>query len=76
MICYGVANGIAAIIIGSIVKLTGRSPVIVFATILHVGIIIALLIWRPDGENKYIYFLMSALWGVADAIWLVQINGE
>lgn len=22
------------------------------------------------------YFLMAGLWGVADAVWLVQINGK
>lgn len=76
MICYGVTNGIAAIITGSVVKLTGRCPVVAFATILHVGIIITLLMWKPDTSNKYVYFLMSGLWGVADAVWLVQINGE
>lgn len=76
MICYGVTNGIAAIVTGSVVKMTGRGPVIVFATILHVCIIITLLIWRPDSTNTYMYFVMSGLWGIADAVWLVQINGK
>ncbi|GLV32405.1 uncharacterized protein CBL_00886 [Carabus blaptoides fortunei] len=74
MICFGVTNGIAAIIIGSVVKLTGRCPVVIFAMLLHVVIIITLLVWRPDNTDKYMYFLMAGLWGVADAVWLVQIN--
>ncbi|XP_015512738.2 UNC93-like protein isoform X1 [Neodiprion lecontei] len=74
MICYGVANAIAAISTGSVVKLTGRTPVMVFAFILHVAIIVALLLWKPTPEQGIIFFMMSGLWGVCDAIWLVQVN--
>lgn len=76
MICYGVANAIAAIGTGSIVKLTGRTPVIGFAFALHVVVITSLLLWKPTPEQKFIFFLMSGLWGVCDAIWLVQVNGQ
>lgn len=75
MICYGVANAIAALATGSVVKLTGRIPVVIFAFTLHLAIIIALLFWKPTPEQGIIFFLMSGLWGVCDAIWLVQVNG-
>ncbi|KRT83652.1 membrane transporter [Oryctes borbonicus] len=74
MICFGVSNGIAAMIIGHLVKIIGRSPVIAFGLALHIAIMITLLIWKPDNTNKLIYFLMSGLWGIADAVWLVNIN--
>lgn len=74
MICYGVSNAIAAIFIGSISKITGRNPVIAFGLILHITLMIILLIWKPNAENKYMYFLVVSFWGIADAIWLVQIN--
>ncbi|XP_018566414.1 UNC93-like protein isoform X2 [Anoplophora glabripennis] len=74
MICFGVCNGIASIFAGSIVKLTGRNPVICFALALHVGLLAALLLWRPYAENKMIFFIISGLWGICDALWLVQIN--
>ncbi|XP_063990437.1 UNC93-like protein [Diachasmimorpha longicaudata] len=74
MICYGVANAIAALATGSIVKLTGRIPVVIFAFILHLAIIIALLYWRPSPDQGIVFFLMSGLWGICDAIWLVQVN--
>lgn len=35
MICFGVANAIAAMVTGSIVKITGRFPVMVAAFLLH-----------------------------------------
>ncbi|XP_022917651.2 UNC93-like protein isoform X1 [Onthophagus taurus] len=74
MICFGVSNAIAAIIIGNLVKVIGRPPVIAFGLALHVSLIVTMLFWRPDSENKLMYFLMSGLWGISDAVWLVNIN--
>lgn len=74
MICFGVCNGIASICSGSIVKMTGRSPVICFALSLHVALIVTLLVWRPTPDSKLMFFLISGLWGICDALWLVQIN--
>ncbi|XP_017771315.1 PREDICTED: UNC93-like protein [Nicrophorus vespilloides] len=74
MICFGICNAISALFTGSIVKITGRSPVIAFALALHVALIVVLLVWQPEERNKYMYFLVAGLWGVADAVWLVQIN--
>ncbi|XP_043269750.1 UNC93-like protein [Venturia canescens] len=74
MICYGVANAIAALTTGSVVKVTGRIPVMVFAFLLHTTIIIVLLFWKATPEQGLIFFLMSGLWGICDAIWLVQVN--
>ena len=76
MICFGVCNGIAAIFIGNLIKITGRSPVICFALSLHVALIVTLLVWQPASSNKLVFFVIAALWGICDAVWLVQINCE
>ncbi|KAL7300713.1 hypothetical protein TKK_0006693 [Trichogramma kaykai] len=74
MICFGVVNAIAAPATGSAVKLTGRMPVMLFAFFLHMGILIAMLLWQPQTQQGAYFFLVSSLWGICDAIWLVQIN--
>ncbi|KAJ8920309.1 hypothetical protein NQ315_011971, partial [Exocentrus adspersus] len=74
MICFGVCNGIASIFAGSIVKLTGRSPVVCFALSLHAALLATLIIWRPYPEYSLVFFVISGLWGICDALWLVQIN--
>ncbi|CAH1156083.1 unnamed protein product [Phaedon cochleariae] len=74
MICFGVCNGIASIFSGSIVKITGRNPVICFALSLHFALLVTLLVWKPSVDNKPLFFLISGLWGICDALWLVQIN--
>ncbi|XP_047362531.1 UNC93-like protein isoform X1 [Vespa velutina] len=74
MICFGIANAIAALTTGSIIKLTGRIPVMIFAFCLHIGILIFMLNWKPTPNQGMIFFLISGLWGICDSIWLVQVN--
>jgi len=76
MICYGITNSISAITTGSIVKLTGRVPVVCCAFLLHLGIIIFLLTWAPTPEENILFFVVTGLWGICDGVWLVQINGK
>nr|CAD7607564.1 unnamed protein product [Timema genevievae] len=42
MICYGVTNALSAVITGSLVRLTGRVPIVVCATVLHSGVVLGL----------------------------------
>ncbi len=43
-------------------------------SILHIGLIVYLLVVIP-GENLFpVYFVLSALWGICDAIWQTQCN--
>jgi len=74
MICYGITNSISAISTGSIVKITGRVPVVCCAFLLHLGIIIFLLTWAPTPDEKILFFVVTGLWGICDGVWLVQIN--
>nr|CAD7400244.1 unnamed protein product [Timema cristinae] len=74
MICYGITNSITAISTGSLVKLTGRVPIVTGAAALHVAIIVTLLCWKPSFQDRVVFFVMAGLWGVADGVWLVQIN--
>ncbi|XP_076180620.1 UNC93-like protein [Ptiloglossa arizonensis] len=74
MICFGVTNAVAALGAGSLMKLTGRKPLMIFAFCLHIGILVFLLRWKPTPEQSSMFFLMSGLWGLCDAMWLVQVN--
>ncbi|XP_050351198.1 UNC93-like protein isoform X2 [Nymphalis io] len=74
MICFGVFNALAAPIAGAIVKLTGRFPVMVIALLLNLCLLTSLLLWRPDPEQWLVFFILAAIWGTADAVWLVQVN--
>lgn len=75
MIVFGVVNAICSIIFGTLMKYTGRFVIIIFGTVIHMAIFTYLLFWRPHPDHIFVFFLISGLWGVSDAVWQTQING-
>lgn len=76
MICFGVVNAICSIIFGTVMKYTGRIPIILLGMVVHGAIIIVLMFWRPNPDQPLIFFTISGLYGVGDAVWQTQINGK
>jgi predicted MFS family arabinose efflux permease len=76
MIVFGVVNAICSIIFGTIMKYTGRFVIIIFGIVVHMGIFNYLLFWRPHPDHIFAFFLISGLWGVSDAVFQTQINGN
>lgn len=76
MIIYGVTHSITAILAGYNMKLTGRLCTVCSATVLQIGVIVTLLVWRPEPGDLMIFFSIAGVWGTVDAVWLVQINGK
>ncbi|CAG5039159.1 unnamed protein product [Parnassius apollo] len=75
MICFGVVNAVCSLLFGSAMKFIGRFPILVMGAALHLGLIVWLLIWRPNPESPTVFFVISGLWGVGDAVWQTQVNG-
>ncbi|XP_054275029.1 UNC93-like protein isoform X2 [Macrosteles quadrilineatus] len=75
MICFGVVNAICSVVFGSIMKFIGRSPLMILGALVHAGLVIILLHWRPHPESPLVFFTISGLWGVGDAVWQTQVNG-
>lgn len=75
MICFGVVNALCSILFGSVMKYIGRLPIIILGAVVHFTLISVMLFWRPNPDNPLIFFAMSGLWGVGDAVWQTQING-
>lgn len=75
MICFGVVNALCSILFGSVMKYIGRMPIIVLGAVVHFTLITVELFWRPNPDNPIIFYAMSGLWGVGDAVWQTQING-
>ncbi|CAH0402125.1 unnamed protein product [Chilo suppressalis] len=75
MICFGVVNAICSLVFGSAMKYIGRFPILVMGAALHLGLIVWLLIWMPNPNSPSVFFVISSLWGVGDAVWQTQVNG-
>ncbi|XP_063078387.1 protein unc-93 homolog A-like [Engraulis encrasicolus] len=76
MICFGATSSITSITVGRLSKYTGRQVLISLAAVINLSCIIGLLIWKPDPDQKAVFFVFPALWGMADAIWQTQTNGK
>jgi hypothetical protein len=57
-------------------KLRGRLFTVCSATVLQIGVIVTLLIWKPELCDIMIFFNTTGVWGIVDTVWLVQINGR
>ncbi|OAD62254.1 UNC93-like protein [Eufriesea mexicana] len=75
MICFGVVNALCSLVFGSLMKFVGRQPLMVLGAIVHVSLIVVLLHWKPHPANPYVFYTVSGLWGVGDAVWQTQVNG-
>ncbi|KAJ9588087.1 hypothetical protein L9F63_018538 [Diploptera punctata] len=73
MATYGITNAFSSLAIRWLVKITGRVPAIVLAFLMHLGIFATLYLWHPNSSNRMMFFIVTIVWGLADAIWVVQI---
>ncbi|OXU27596.1 hypothetical protein TSAR_007442 [Trichomalopsis sarcophagae] len=75
MICFGVVNAGCSLLFGSVMKFVGRQPLMALGAVVHAALIGVLLIWRPHPDSSYVFYTVSGLWGVGDAVWQTQVNG-
>lgn len=76
LITYGVVDAFCSATFGSFIKYVGRVPIFLSGALLNVICVITLFEWAPNPDMSYLFFIISALWGAADAVWQTQINGK
>lgn len=76
MVCFGVVNAICSVFFGSVMKYIGRLPIMILGAVVHFALIAWFLIWKPHPSSPTIFFIVSGLWGVGDAVWQTQVNGK
>lgn len=74
MICFGIANAIAAVFASGLASCLGRYPMMLGTMTVHMGLLIWMRLWVAVDSDYMTYFAMAAVWGLVDGIWLVQIN--
>ncbi|XP_055852371.1 UNC93-like protein [Episyrphus balteatus] len=74
MICFGIANAIAAGVAGALAKLVGRLSIMLTVFTIHVCLLIWMLQWQAVEGDYVTYCAMAAIWGICDGIWLVNVN--
>uniref|UniRef100_A0A182J1T0 UNC93-like protein n=1 Tax=Anopheles atroparvus TaxID=41427 RepID=A0A182J1T0_ANOAO len=73
MISFGLANTVAAAFTPYVTKHLGRRVLVLVTALFHAALIVFMLLWKPTDEY-YKYSIIVACWGLADGVWLIQIN--
>lgn len=73
-ICYGVVNAAMSFMAGRLVKYIPRMALMLVGAAGNMSVCTTLLLWRPNSEEFFYFFVLVGLWGLSDAIWLTQIN--
>lgn len=74
MMTFGLTDAISCLVTGYLVKITGRVPLVIAAALLQTVLLLTMLMWKPDPSQLYMFFIIAALWGLSDSIWLVHVN--
>ena len=56
---------------------SGRIPFFVLAALVNLAAMLTMLFWSPvNKSNIPVFFVLAAMWGISDAVWQTQINGN
>ena len=76
MICFGFIDAVFSLALGKIVEITGRPIMMGCGALVNLALLIFFLLWKPSQSTVYVFYISSALWGFADAVWQTQVNGK
>ena len=76
LMAYGVTDALCSFSFGFVIKHVGRVPIFLFGTLVNGVVVVVLFTWSPHPDQAYVFYVLAALWGMADAVWQTQINGE
>ncbi|XP_052817426.1 protein unc-93 homolog A-like isoform X2 [Mya arenaria] len=74
MICYGVVDAFCSFTFGRLVQYVGHIPFFILAFVVHISCQITLLLWLPNPDQFYVFFILAAMWGIGDAVIQTQVN--
>jgi len=74
MIAFGITNFLFSVIVGVVARRVAAEALVGVATVLQLGLAVFLLVWIPDRHLTPVFFAVSALWGMCDAIWQIECN--
>lgn len=75
LITYGAVDALCSFSFGGLINYVGRVPIFIAGALVNVICVVILFQWTPSPDMAWVFFLIAALWGAADAVWQTQING-
>ena len=75
MVSHGICYVISSYIFGWLVRYIGRIDCFISAAILNYAMIVWMYFWEPVDHQIVVLFIITGVWGIADAIWQSQLIG-
>ncbi|XP_074641990.1 protein unc-93 homolog A-like [Tubulanus polymorphus] len=73
MLCFGVFGSVFSYMGSGITKIIGRPAILCTAYVVNLGLMVFLLVWQPNANQKPLFFVIPGLWGICDSIWQPQV---
>ncbi|KAI9583070.1 hypothetical protein GQX74_012287 [Glossina fuscipes] len=74
MICFGVANAVAAGFAGGLAAKLGRTTLAALCAIVNLSLLAYMLHYTAQPNDYIKYCTFAAVWGICDGVWLVVVN--
>uniref|UniRef100_A0A1A9ZPF3 UNC93-like protein n=1 Tax=Glossina pallidipes TaxID=7398 RepID=A0A1A9ZPF3_GLOPL len=74
MICFGVANAVAAGFAGGLAAKLGRTTLVALCAIVNLSLLAYMLHYTAQPNDYIKYCTFAAVWGICDGVWLVVVN--
>ncbi|OWF56668.1 UNC93-like protein [Mizuhopecten yessoensis] len=74
MICFGAVNTIASPLNGILTRYIGRPLLFLFGFCVNAGMLVLLLMWIPDKDQLFLFFVIPGVWALGDTIWQTQTS--
>ncbi|NP_001136011.1 unc-93 homolog A2 isoform X1 [Mus musculus] len=74
MICFSAMTALCSLLYGKISKYTGRAALYALGAAIHFSCVVVFLLWHPNTNQLPVFFVLSGLWGMSDAVWQTQNN--
>ena len=76
MICFGIANAVAAGFAGALVGKIGRINLSVICAVINLSLLGYMYEYEAQEGDYFHYCAFAAVWGICDGAWLVIVNGK
>ena len=68
-IAGSVCSTTMAFVVGRLVTVTGRSPMVICGTLIDLGVILTYFLWKPDPQEPAALFVINTVAGITEEFW-------
>ena len=76
MMTFGATDALSSFVMGRLEKFTGRIALFVSAATINLVLLVLMMLWDPSDGPVILFYVIPALWGIADSVWQTTTCGN